>query len=238
VGLTLFWRPEWGGIAERWSYAMSATVPFVDIEVAADVATDVAAGRAAARRSDSASGIGDTILMPLMLNYNVNPDLNVNMRLSLYAPTGSYQVGRLANTGKNVWSVEPTVALMYFGQQNGIEASLFGGLTFNEENPDTDYRSGNQFHLDATLAQHFPFAGGLSSVGITGYYYRQVTGDSGSGATFGDFKARTTGVGPSLSYVRKLNGTELLAEVKWLHETGTRNRLRGETLFLKAMLKF
>jgi hypothetical protein len=234
VGLTLFWRPAWGAIGEKSSYAMSATLPFVDMEVAADVA----AGPGTVRRSDSASGLGDAILMPLMFNYKVNPDLNVNMRLSLYAPTGSYKVGRLANTGKNFWSVEPTVGVMYFGQKNGIEATLFGGLTINQKNPDTDYKSGNQFHLDATLAQHFPFAGGLSSVGITGYYYRQVTGDSGSGATLGDFKAKTVGIGPSISYVRKLNSSELLAELKWLHETSTRNRLQGDTIFLKAMLKF
>lgn len=234
VGFTVFWRPEWGTISEKWSYGMSATLPLVDIKVSADVAS----GIGTVRRTDNDSGLGDAILIPLMFNYNVNPDLNVNMRLSAYAPTGSYQVGRLANTGKNFWSIEPTLAVMYFGQKNGIEASLFGGLTVNEENPDTNYKSGNQFHLDGTLAQHFPFAGGLASVGVTGYYYKQLTGDSGAGATFGDFKAKTVGVGPSASYVRKLNGNELLTELKWLHETTTQNRLEGDTVFLKAMLKF
>ena len=234
VGFTMFWRPEWGAIGDKWSYAMSATVPLVDIEVSADVT----ARAGTVRRSDQEQGLGDIILMPLMFNYAVNPDLNFNARLTLYAPTGDYEVGRLANTGKNFWSVEPTVALMYFGQKNGREASLFAGLTINEENPDTHYRSGKQLHLDGTLAQHFPFAGGLAGVGLTGYYYKQVTGDSGSGATFGDFKAKTVGVGPAISYIRKLNGNELLAELKWLHETSTRNRLQGDTIFLKAMLKF
>jgi hypothetical protein len=73
---------------------------------------------------------------------------------------------------------------------------------------------------------------------VTGYYYKQVTGDSGAGASFGDFKAKTVGIGPSASYIRKLNGNELLTELKWLHETTTQNRLEGDTLFLKAMLKF
>jgi hypothetical protein len=185
VGLTVFWRPGWGGISDKWSYGMSATVPLVDMEVSADVAS----GPGTVRRSDDERGLGDIILMPLMFNYNANTDFNVNLRLTAYAPTGDYKVGRLANTGKNFWSVEPTIGLMYFGQKNGIEASLLGGLTINQENPDTDYRSGSQFHLDGTLAQHFPFAGGLSSVGLTGFYYKQVTGDSGDGATFGDFKA-------------------------------------------------
>lgn len=233
VGLTFFWRPEWGGIGERWSYAMSATIPLIVMNVSADVETDIGT----VRRTDKASGLGDLILMPLMFNYNVNPDFNINMRLTFYAPTGSYEKGRLANTGKNFWSIEPLFGLMYFGQKNGIEASLLGGLTINQENRATDYKSGNQLHFDGTLAQHFPFMGGLASVGVTGFYYEQVTGDSGAGAKFGDFKAKTVGIGPSISYIKKLNGEELLTELKWLHETETENRLEGDTVFLKVMLK-
>jgi hypothetical protein len=173
-----------------------------------------------------------------MLNYNVNPDLNYNFRLAAYAPTGSYEAGRLANTGKNFWTHEPTVGLMYFGQKNGIEGSLYFGADFNQENPDTHYKSGTQLHFDGTLAQHFPFAGGLAGAGVSGFYYEQVTGDSGSGATFGDFKAKTVGAGPAISYIGKAAGHDLIAELKWLHEFETRNRLEGDTIFLKVVVKF
>ncbi|MCB1789495.1 MAG: transporter [Gammaproteobacteria bacterium] len=84
-------------------------------------------------------------------------------------------VKEISGPGIALNSFEPTVAVMYFGQKNGIEASLFGGLTINQKNPDTHYKSGSQFHIDGTLAQHFPFAGGVASAGVTGYYYRQVT---------------------------------------------------------------
>lgn len=234
AGFTVFWRPKWGALSEKWSYGMSATVPLMDVSVSADVA----AGPITRRATSSVSGLGDIFFMPLMFNYNVNPDLNINSRLTVYAPTGSYQVGRLANTSKNYWSVEPTLGLMYFGQKNGIELSVFTGLTVNTENHETDYQSGSQFHLDGTLAQHFPFAGGLSSVGLTGYWCQQVSDDSGSGAVLGPFRAKTMALGPSVSYIKTLADSELLAELKWLHETNTRNRLKGDTIFLKAMLKF
>jgi hypothetical protein len=65
-----------------------------------------------------------------------------------------------------------------------------------------------------------------------------VTGDSGSGATFGDFKGRTIGFGPVLSYVCKVGGKDLIAETKWLHEVETKNRLQGDYLWLKVILKF
>ena len=71
-------------------------------------------------------------------------------------PTDDYKVDRLANTGKNFWTFEPTVDLMFLGKENGIEGSLFFGVDFNTENPDTDYKSGLQMHLNGTLAQHFP----------------------------------------------------------------------------------
>jgi hypothetical protein len=73
---------------------------------------------------------------------------------------------------------------------------------------------------------------------VTGFWYQQVTGDSGSGASYGDFKARSLGIGPVVSYSRKLGGSDFIAEFKWLHESKVKKRAEGDTLFLKAMLKF
>jgi hypothetical protein len=127
---------------------------------------------------------------------------------------------------------------MYFGQKNGIEASVFVGSDFNTENEDTNYTSGTQFHIDGTVAQHFPWLGGLAGVGVSSYYYQQVTGDSGSGATLGDFKGKTVGVGPVISYISKIGAHDAFAELKWLHELETENRLKGDIVWLKAVYKF
>jgi hypothetical protein len=231
--LTAAWRPPLD-LGKRWSYAMSATIPFLFM----DVNVEATVGPGSLTRSSSTNGLGDIVLMPLMLNYNVNPDFNVNFRVGAYAPTGSYQVGRLANTGKNFWTIEPVLGLMYFGQKNGIEASAFVGADFNTENKDTNYKSGTQFHIDGTLAQHFPWLGGLAGVGVSAYYYQQVTGDSGSGATLGAFKGKTTGLGPVVSYAKKIGGHDTVFELKWLHELETDNRLEGDIVWLKAVYKF
>lgn len=238
TGLTLLWRPPLD-LGKNWSWAMSATLPYVWMDVSANVDATLPRGRpVAVRRSDSVDGLGDMVLQPLMLNYAFSPDFSTNFRVSVYAPTGDYELGRLANPGKNYWSVEPTFALMYFGQENGFEASLFTGFTFNAENGDTDYQSGNQLHLDGTLAQHFPLAGGFAGLGINGFWYEQVTGDSGSGATLGDFKGRTAGLGPVLSYSKKFDKLDVVAELKWLHEAETRNRLAGDYVWFKLLFKF
>lgn len=235
VGLTLLWSPDWN-LGEKWQYSLAVTIPWVDIEVSAD-ARDVNGGPTV-RRSDRVKAVGDIVLIPAMFNYNVNPDININMRVTVYVPTGDYEVGRLANTGKNFLTIEPTVAFMYFGQKNGREASIFFGASFNQKNDDTDYQSGTQVHLDGTLAQHFPLWSGLAGVGLSGYWYKQVGGDSGSGATLGDFKARANGLGPVFSFASKVGGKDIIAELKWLKEFDNKNRLEGDTLWLKVVGKF
>jgi hypothetical protein len=235
-GLTTLWAPDWN-IAENWSYAMSATIPWVDMEVDADVQVSFNSSKTVSR-SDSESGFGDLVLMPIMVNQKINSDLNANYRLAVYAPTGGYEVGQLANTGKNFWTVEPTAALMYFGLKNGIEASLFMGMDFNTENSDTDYTSGIQARADGTLAQHFPLWKGLAGVGANGFWYQQITDDSGDGANLGSFRARAHGIGPVLSYSHKAMGKDVIAELKWLREFDNVNRLEGDTIFFKLLAKF
>lgn len=230
-GLTALWRPP-VEFADGWSYAASMTVPYIFMDVSASAAT----GPLALNLDEQVDGLGDLVLMPVMLNYHINADWNANARLGIYAPTGDYEVGRLANTGKNFWTIEPTIAAMYFGQSNGIEASLFFGMDFNTENPDTNYRSGTSLHLDGTFAQHFPLLNGLAGVGVSAFTYHQITGDSGDGAIFGDFKARTNGVGPAISFVSPGSGS-IIAELKWLHEFDVKNRLEGDTVFLKVVFK-
>jgi hypothetical protein len=206
----------------------------VDLDITADVITPLGM----VKRGDSISGIGDIILMPVMLNQNFSDDFNINYRLGAYTPTGRYEVGRLANTGKNYWTLEPTVGFMYFGKKNGREASLFLGGDYNFENADTDYKTGVQLHADGTLAQHFPLWGGLAGVGVNGYWYEQVEGDNGSGVTLGDFKARTAGLGPVLSYASKIGDVDVIGELKWLHEMETRNRPEGDYVWFKFLMKF
>ena len=84
-GLTCFWRPEWGTINEDWGYAMSMTIPYVDVDVRANVLTRAGGN---VRRSDRVSGVGDIVLQPLMLSQHINRDWNINYRISVYAPTG------------------------------------------------------------------------------------------------------------------------------------------------------
>jgi hypothetical protein len=166
-------------------------------------------------------------------------DLKSDVRLGIYAPTGDYDKGELANVGKNYWTFEPTVSLSYISSKIGLEVTAFAGMDFNTENHATDYQSGTQFHLDVTIAEHLPFLGGLIGIGANGYYYQQVTGDSSPlDEILGDFKGRTVGIGPVLSYITKIWGKDLVGELKWLPELDVKHRLDGDFIWFKLGMLF
>jgi hypothetical protein len=187
--------------------------------------------------SGSESGIADILLYPLLLGWT-RGDLQYDVRLGIYAPAGKYEVGSLGNLGKNYWTFEPGLAVSYLSGATGFEASGFVAVDFNTRNGATDYQSGSQFHLDATLAKHFALPGGRLGAGAGAFYYQQVASDSGSGATLGAFKASSIGVGPVASYQTKIDSLDLAVELKWLPEVHSENRVEGDFFFIKVRAVF
>jgi len=83
-------------------------------------------------------------------------DVQYDFLLPIYAPTGSYKVGRLGNTGLNYWTFDPIVGVSYNNAKSGFNAAAHLGYAINTENGDTQYKSGNVLHLDASVQQIFP----------------------------------------------------------------------------------
>ena len=209
-------------------YAAAVALPFLSMNVKGTVQV----GPITKRVNDSNKAIGDVQLLPLMLVWSQG-DLKWGTNFSIYAPTGSFTAGRLANTGKNYWTFEPAVNFSYLSMTNGREFTAFAGFDFNTNNDATDYHTGAQFHLDATAAQHLPLFGGIAGIGVNFFFYQQVSGDSGSGAKLGSFEGRTVGIGPVLSYILPLGKVNLAAEAKWLPELTVQNRMKGDIVWVK-----
>ena len=220
------------------NYGAGAAIPFVWL----DVKGRLSVGGASVSASDHANGIGDIALIPFMLGWNkMDGQLKYDVRLGVYTPTGSFEEGQLANTGKNYWTFEPSASVSYLSHKIGLEATAFAGFDFNTKNTATDYQSGHSFHIETTLAEHLPLLGGVVGAGATAFYYQQITDDSGSGAQLGDFVGHTVGVGPVLSYVTKLGKNKQIdfaAEIKWLPELDVEKRLDGDYVWFKLGLIF
>ena len=219
-------------------YAAAVAIPYMWMEVKGTV--QAGSVLPAGSRRDTANGIGDIEILPLILGWT-NGDLKFGGTFGIYAPTGEYEQGQLANIGKNYWTFEPGVNVSWLSSKIGTEVSLFAGFDVNTKNSETDYQSGDVFHLDATVAQHLPLFGGFAGLGANAFYYQQVSGDSGGGARLGDFEGRTIGIGQVISYATKIGKsktTDLVVELKWLPELDVEKRLKGDTIWFKLALVF
>jgi hypothetical protein len=215
--------------------AIGIAIPYVWMDVSG-VAELQAGGHSFPSHSvsDSAVGLGDIEIFPFMLGWK-RGDFKYDVRLAIYAPTGGYDFGHLANVGKNYWTFEPGASFNYLSSRIGLEVTAFAGFDFNTTNSvfRYEYHTGDEFHLEATVAEHLPLFGGFIGVGANVFYVKQFTADSGSGAALGSLEGHTTGIGPVVSYTLKIASTDLVAEAKWLPELDTRYRLDGDYVWFK-----
>ncbi len=227
-GLYTFAKPVFGA-----TYSVGAYLPFVWMKVEAEIKGDL--GHKLIQ--DEENGLGDMTIIPAMLAWKDGP-WQFNAALSVYAPTGEYELGNLANPGLNYWSFDPFVGVSYNHPTLGFNAALYGGVIFNTENEDTNYQGGSMLHLDGSIQQLLPVGPGFISIGAEGFYLEQLSADSGQRAILGDFKGRSAGIGPVLGYVLPLGDDTLVTELRWLPELETKNRLKGDYIWLKIVYQF
>ena len=198
---------------------------------------DVTATTPGGVKSDTKTGLGDIIVDPFILSWHTK-NWHFATGVDIYMPTGSYDKDDMANTSRNYWTFEPIVAFTYISDF-GLEVSSKFMYDFNTNNPDTDYRSGQEFHFDYTVGYKID----NWRVGVGGYYYKQVTNDeiNGEKVTFPEplgfsdgFKGQTIAVGPQLKYDYK-NMSFIL---KYLFETAVENRPQGNDLWFKFVYAF
>jgi hypothetical protein len=201
------------------SWAMHVFVPLARVDVDATMG------------EDDGSGLGDVIVDPFILGWHYR-NLHVVTGLDISVPLGRYDEDRLANTGRNCWTFEPAAAVTYVWD-SGFELSGKFMYDINLENPDTDYRSGQEFHCDYTVGYHVD---DNLAVGLGGYWYYQTTNDELRGDKVGSdgFKGRVTALGPQVAYRFR----NMSLAVKWQKEFEARNRPEGNSFWGKFMYAF
>jgi hypothetical protein len=180
-------------------------------------------------------GVGDLALTPLLLGWDEG-NWHGNGGFAVWIPIGSYQEDRFVNPGRNYWSFGSHVALSWLDEESGWDLSAAALYVVNLENPATDYDSGNVLHANV-------YAGKLVApwlkLGIAGYALQQVTGDSGSGATLGAFRARVYGLGPALRFGIDIGGgNELPLLLKYYREFGAENTFEGNLVSIGTSFRF
>jgi hypothetical protein len=205
------------------NWAVHAFLPLVNVDVSRRIAPPFD------RESDSRFGLGDIIIDPFILGWH-GKNWHLITGLDIYVPTGAYDKNDLANIGRNYWTFEPVVAFTYLSD-GGFEVSAKLMYAFNTENNDTNYQSGQEFHMDYTLGYHT----GPWSLGIGGYYYQQTTDDELNSRTFMDgFRGRAFAIGPQVKY----DYQNMAFTLKYQAETNVENRPDGNSLWFKFLYAF
>jgi hypothetical protein len=217
VGATYSFETPWlGGI-----YTVGLAVPFGYADLEAEIQGP---GGATSSVSADSFNISDIAFTPIQLNWS-SGNFSFRFAETIIAPTGAYDVNKAVNLGRNYWGFDTTAASTYFNADIGTEVSIAPGILANTRNDDTNYKTGTEFHLDF-MANQFLFES--FAIGVRGYFYRQVTGDSGSGAVLGGFKGEAVGVGPGFIWLPKFAEGKLIVQGKWMTDVHSEKRFDSD----------
>ena len=197
-----------------------AAQPFVDLRLAA------------AGMSDQNSALGD-LIVGSMLGWHSGNHHWIGAIEGVLA-TGKYDTPSatqpvVANIGKNYNTIRPIIAYTY-APANGLDISTKLSYSFNDENDDTHYQSGEYFAGDYSvgykLTEHV-------KVAVEGYAFKQTKSDKLRDENIG-MRGQVLAVGPALQYQDK----NWSIEAKYLKETKVENRPEGHTSYLKFVWAF
>ncbi len=183
--------------------------------------------------TDSITAFGDPSLGVFLGWHSGN--LHWQTGVSVNVPIGDYRKGDIANVALNYWAADVYGAATWLDPATGFELSGAMGVTFNAENPATKYQTGTELHLEGAIVQHFSQA---FDAGLVGYFYNQLTGDSGSGvpASLGGFEGQVAAVGVTAGYNFQLGALPVSTRVKYFHEFEAENRLEGVAAYLTVSM--
>ncbi len=225
TGLNGLYVPERKLLGGHLGIGVTVPVGFIDVDAT------VGLGPLEVSRQTDGWGLGD-IATRLQLGWQ-HGEFSHLVYVQGVAPTGRYERGFAPITGLNRPSIDTGWAFTWANKATKLQFNGAAGFTFNFENDETDYQSGNEFHFEWAIG--YELMQGLV-IGAVGYDYRQLTGDSGSARA--PFKGRVDAVGPGLSYSTLIGKTPFTLNVRHYREFEARRRWEGNATFATATIKF
>jgi len=179
--------------------------------------------------SDEDAGLKQLYVTPLYITYSPAENLHLLTGFSAFLPFGDYNKKDLANNSSNYATYTQEFAATWFPNKSW-EVSIAPTISFNAENTDTNYRSGNVLNVDYLLGYRFE-SNPKIQVGLAGYYTKQFSDDERDGREVADGnRLEKFAIGPQLFYsFDEASGVV----VKWLHETSVEYGPKGDSVWVE-----
>jgi hypothetical protein len=178
-------------------------------------------------------GLGD-VTTRLQLGWQ-DGDFAHTAYLQVVAPSGRYAVGFEPNIGLSRPGIDTGWAFTWTEKTSKLQFNGSFGFTFNFENEATDYQSGTDFHFEWAIGREI--SKGLT-IGVVGYDYRQVTGDSGAGARLGPLQGTVDAIGPGLTYTTLIDKTPVIFNARYYREYNVERRWDGSMTIVSGTIRF
>lgn len=209
---------------------ISVTIPFGHIDLDAFVTGPLGNTFHA---NTSGWGLGD-ITTRLQLGWQEGTFAHTAY-IQVVAPSGRYAVGFEPNIGLSRPGIDTGWAFTWVEATSKLQFNGSFGFTFNFENEATDYQSGTDFHFEWAIGREV--CKGLT-IGIVGYDYRQLTGDSGAGARLGPLEGSVDAIGPGLTYTTMLDKAPVILNARYYKEYNVERRWDGSSTTLSGTIRF
>jgi len=220
----------WPTPTKEWNFASAVSFPLAWLEVTANLS-----GPLPVRKTESTFGLFDLVFTPIVASYHFSQTDHLAFSFTFWAPTGSFEKGRLVNLSQNTWTFIPGVAYTKILPEDNIELTGIWQMEFDTEDHATHYQNGILSDLEVLAIKRFK--NGLG-IGFVESWIQQVNDDGGAPAALNGFAGRAFGIGPIVTYSTKLGKSHLDFSARWIHDFGVSNRVAGDGFNFSASLKF
>jgi hypothetical protein len=220
----------WPTPTKEWNFASAVSFPLCWLEVTANLS-----GPLPVRKTESTFGLFDLAFTPIVASYHFSQTDHLAFSFTFWAPTGSFEKGRLVNLSQNTWTFIPGVAYTKILPEDNIELTGIWQMEFDTEDHATHYQNGILSDLEVLAIKRFK--NGLG-IGFVESWIQQVNDDGGAPAALNGFAGRAFGIGPIVTYSTKLGKSHLDFSARWIHDFDVSNRVAGDGFNFSASLKF
>jgi hypothetical protein len=208
--------------ADRWGTLL--VLPLLDLDLEIEPVPGV-------RLRGERRGVGD-LTIGNGLHWTLKSFEMVNA-VDVVLPTGSFDRTALINPGRGQWVVRASHLGTWFPTPKW-DVSYRLNYDYNFENSDTHYHSGRTIYVNGAVGWK---PNPATTVGLVGFTLHQVTDDRINGRSVAPdgARARASGIGP---VVRWVGPGGVHYTIKYLRDSGVRNRPAGQQLWINGAFRF